>query len=67
MVKQTRFKTVIIGLAFGLVEGIAKVAFPTFPIVETFGFQAAIVGAYLTVRTFSNVKEMEKGNGEKPD
>ena len=67
MVKQTRFKIVIIGLAFGLVEGIAKVMFPTFPIVETFGFQAAIVGAYLTVRTFSNVKGMEKGNGKKPD
>jgi len=67
MVKQTRFKTVIIGLALGLVEGIAKVVFPAFPIVETFGFQAAIVGAYLTVRTFSNVKGMEKENGEKPN
>jgi len=67
VVKQTRFKIVIIGLAFGLVEGIAKVMFPTFPIVETFGFQAAIVGAYLTVRTFSNVKGMEKENGKKPD
>ena len=67
MIKQTRFKVVLIGLAFGLIGGIAKVVFPTFPIVETFGFQAAIVGAYLTVRTFSNVKGMEKENGKKPD
>ena len=68
MIRQTRFKTVIIGLALGLVEGIIKMAFPTFPVVETFGFQAAIVGAYLTVKTYNNIKGVSEENGcEKPD
>jgi hypothetical protein len=66
--KQTRFKVVLIGLALGLIEGIAKMCFPSFPVVETFGFQAAIVGAYLTVKTYNNVKGVSEENGcEKPD
>jgi hypothetical protein len=74
MVKQTRFRVVLIGLALGFIEGISKVAFPTFPVVETFGFQAAIVGAYLTVKTYNNtrgvnnVRGVSEENGcEKPD
>lgn len=64
MITQTRFKAVLIGLALGLIEGLARVAFPSFPLVETFGFQGAIVGAYLTVRTVSGIKNMgmEKEN-----
>ncbi|MCX6825743.1 MAG: hypothetical protein NTV06_00545 [candidate division Zixibacteria bacterium] len=63
--KQTRLKVVLIGLALGLIEGVAKAAFPSFPIVETFGFQGAIIGAYLTARTVSGIKgmSMENGNG----
>jgi len=63
-VKQTRFKVVLIGLTLGLIEGMVKVAFPTFPIVETYGFQGAVVGAYLAARTVSGIKSMEKENGE---
>jgi ribose/xylose/arabinose/galactoside ABC-type transport system permease subunit len=64
--KQTRLRVVLIGLALGLIEGVAKVVFPAFPIVETFGFQAAIIGAYLTARTLSNIRGVseENGNGE---
>lgn len=67
MITQTRLKIVLIGLSLGLIEGMGKVAFPTFPIVETFGFQAAIVGAYLAARTTSGIKNMgmEKKNGQK--
>jgi ribose/xylose/arabinose/galactoside ABC-type transport system permease subunit len=67
MITQTRFKAVLIGLALGLIEGVVKVAFPTFPIVETFGFQAAIVGAYLAARTASGIKNMSMGNGDSED
>ena len=64
--KQTRFKVVLIGLALGLIEGVTKAAFPAFPIMEMFGFQAAIIGAYLTARTLSNIHGVgeENGNGE---
>jgi len=61
---QTRFKVVILGLGLGLIEGFIKVAFPSFPIVETFGFQGAIVGAYLAARTVSGIKSMSMGNGD---
>jgi len=63
--KQTRLKIVIAGLALGMIEGIAKAAFPSFPVVETFGFQGAIIGAYLTVKTVNNIKDIgpENGNG----
>jgi hypothetical protein len=56
MVRQTRFKVVLLGLAIGLVEGALRVCFPTFPLVETFSFQGAVVGAYLAARTVSDVK-----------
>lgn len=58
MITQTRFKTVIVGLGLGLIEGLAKVCMPSFPIVETYGFQGAIVGAYLAARTVSGVKKI---------
>jgi hypothetical protein len=65
-ITQTRFKVVLIGLSLGLIEGAAKAAFPAFPVVETFGFQAAIVGTYLAAKTYNNVKGVneENGNGE---
>ena len=62
--KQTRLKVVIAGLALGLIEGLAKVALPSFPVVETFGFQGAIIGAYLAARTVSGMKSMSMGNGD---
>jgi len=64
--KQTRFKVVLIGLALGLIEGVTKAAFPAFPIVETFGFQAAIIGAFITAKTLNNIRGVseENGNGE---
>lgn len=65
MIKQTRFKVVLVGLTLGLIEGIIKAAFPSFPVGETFGFQGAIVGAYLAARTVGNIKRMEKENGDK--
>jgi xanthosine utilization system XapX-like protein len=64
MITQTRFKIVMIGLALGLIEGFVKVLFPSFPTVETFGFQGAIVGAYLAARTASGMKSMSMGNGD---
>lgn len=70
MVKQTRFKAVLIGLALGLIEGLARLVFPSFPLVETFGFQGAIIGAYLAARTVSGVKSMnmeEKSGSEATD
>jgi hypothetical protein len=30
MIKQTRFKAVLIGLALGLIEGLARLVFPSF-------------------------------------
>jgi len=64
-VRQTRLKVAITGLALGLIEGLAKVIFPSFPVVETFGFQGAIIGAYLTAKTVNNIKgvNVENGNG----
>jgi ribose/xylose/arabinose/galactoside ABC-type transport system permease subunit len=67
MITQTRFKIVIVGLALGLIEGFISVAFPSFPIVETYGFQGAIVGAYLAARTVSGIKNMSMGNGNGED
>jgi predicted ABC-type sugar transport system permease subunit len=70
MIKQTRFKAVLIGLALGLIEGLARLVFPSFPLIETFGFQGAIIGAYLTARTVSGVKSMnmeEKSGSEATD
>lgn len=64
MIKQTRFKVVIAGLVLGFIEGFVKVAFPSFPIVETFGFQGILVGAYLGARTASGIKNMAMGNGD---
>jgi len=65
-ITQTRFKIVLIGLALGLIEGVTKAAFPAFPIVETFGFQAAIIGAFITAKTLNNIRGVseENGNGE---
>ena len=64
-IKQTRFKMAFIGLALGLIEGVVKAAFPAFPIVETFGFQGAIVGAYLTVKTLNNIRGVSEENGNR--
>ena len=46
----------MLGLALGLIEGLLRAFLKEFPIVETFGFQGAIVGAYLTIKTVNNVK-----------
>ena len=59
MVKQTRFKVVLIGLALGLVEGILAAILKGFPTIEVFGFQGALVGYYFTVKTVSGVKYMK--------
>ena len=56
MIRQTRFKTVALGLTLGLVEGIFRAFVKDFPLVETFGFQGAIVGAYLAAKTTGNIK-----------
>ena len=60
---QTRFKTVVLGLSLGLIEGLAKVAWPAFPVIEAFGFQSAIIGAYLAAKTTGNIKR-DKFEGE---
>lgn len=65
-ITQTRLKVTLLGLALGLVEGVAKTAFPAFPIVEVFGFQAAIAGAFITFKTLNNIRGVseDSGNGE---
>jgi len=63
MITHTRFKVVLIGLMLGVIEGAAKVIFPAFPIVETFGFQGAIIGAYLTAKTLNNIRYVSEENG----
>jgi predicted membrane protein len=56
VIRQTRFKTVVLGLGLGLVEGILKMIVKDFPVVEVFSFQGAIVGAYLAAKTTGNIK-----------
>jgi len=63
-IKQTRFKTVIVGLSLGLIEGILKTIVKEFPIVETFGFQGAIIGGYLYAKTDGNTKRLRAEAGE---
>jgi predicted ABC-type sugar transport system permease subunit len=58
MIRQTRFKTVVLGISLGLVEGLLKCFLKDFPLVETFGFQGAIVGGYLYAKTDGNTKRL---------
>jgi hypothetical protein len=64
MIKQTRLKVVLAGLILGLIEGLAKVALSSFPVIEVLSFQSAIIGAYLAARTTSGIKAMAMGNGD---
>jgi len=62
MISQTRFKVTIFGLILGLIEALCKTFFPAFPAIETFSFQSAIIGAYLTIKTVNNVKRIGEKN-----
>lgn len=70
MITQTRFRLVILGLFLGLIEGILKVLWKSFPLTDVLGFQGILTGAYLGARTVSGVKKIEakpcveKTNGE---
>jgi predicted ABC-type sugar transport system permease subunit len=59
MIQQTRFKTVLLGLALGLIEGILRAALKDFPVIEVYGFQSAVIGGYFAVKTTSNIKRMK--------
>jgi hypothetical protein len=64
-IKQTRFKLSVACIALGLAEALLKVFLTAFPIVELYGFQLAIAGYFLTVKTINNIKE--NGNGQTVD
>ncbi len=64
MIRQTRFKTVLIGLALALIEGLLKSFISSFPIVETFGIQGGIITAYLTIKTVNNVRRIKADEQE---
>ncbi len=56
-VKQTRFKLSLIALGLFLIEAIAKVLIPTFPLTALFTAQGLVVGGYLGAKTTNNIKE----------
>lgn len=58
---QTRLKLVLFGCLLALMEGIAKVLLPTFPLTEILALQGTLIGGYLGVRTVNNVKGYGKG------
>ena len=62
----------VVGLiSLGGIEGLLKVAFPGFPLIEVFGFQGGIAGGIITTKLINDTKEMKyncqkNGNGNAP-
>ena len=55
-IQQTRFKLSLIGLGLFLFEGMLKVIFPTFPIIEILGAEAGLMVGYITGKSYENGK-----------
>lgn len=64
MTAEKAFWFVVGLIALGLIEGLFRVAFPTFPLVEVFGFQGAIAGGIITTKLINDTKEMKYGCGK---
>jgi xanthosine utilization system XapX-like protein len=56
---SSRFIYVQEGIAVGLIGAFAKVLFPSFPIIELYGFLGPIIGLAFGLKTYGHIKANE--------
>jgi hypothetical protein len=54
---STRFLYIQEGLAIGVMGAVAKTIFPTFPVLELYGFVAPLIAIAFGLKTWGNGKE----------
>jgi xanthosine utilization system XapX-like protein len=63
---STRFVYVQEGMLIGIGAAFAKVAFPSFPIIELYGFVGPIISLAFGLKSWADIKETEARNGNQP-
>lgn len=58
---SSRFTYVQEGLIIGLVGAVAKTIFPSFPIIELFGFVGPIIGLAFGLKTYGDIQTKKNG------
>jgi len=67
--ESTRFFYIQEGIAIGVLASVAKTFFPSFPILELFGFTGPMITIAFGLKTWGGIKEngaKSKENGETP-